>query len=209
MSFRLSVECIIHIFAQVNVIDKHRCSVPFKVERDPVSCLSSVTPFLKEVPHTRNNRSWESSGHLSGVCDLSFPGLHTDSEKAGLETEARTWGLNRISYPKPKTQILGTYSLCSDDGNKPKATIHRLKSIYEEKWPSPGRICFASMSDAGLVPETTLKMTELGQRSFLADMHHGTNRLKSMTGHERVPLEGDGMLCTSHPCGPAFDSRHS
>lgn len=56
-----------------------------------------------------------------------------------------------------------------DDGNKPKTMTNRLKSVYKVKWPRPGRICFASMSDAGLVPEITLKMTKLGQESFLAD----------------------------------------
>lgn len=45
-NFRLLVEYIIHVFAQVIVMGKGRCSIAFKVVRNPVSCLGSVTYFL-------------------------------------------------------------------------------------------------------------------------------------------------------------------
>lgn len=54
-------------------------------------------------------------------------------------------------------------------------------------------------------------MTELRQQSFLADMQHDTNLLKSMMGYETEPLgvRWDALHNISHPCDLACDSRHS
>lgn len=54
-------------------------------------------------------------------------------------------------------------------------------------------------------------MTKLRQQSFLANMQHDTNLLKSKMGYERAPvgMRWDALHDILHPYGLASDSRHS